>query len=591
LAQGRKTQPDLRRCVDADRHHSAPMVTFHSAGAMAMDQFGGQDLAAMAIAMAGGMEAADESQSGQPPLHAELPSEAHRAWVRRVSRLRVAAGALREQAEQDYRSPVDDPPPGVEAIEAMEVPDGREATQRLSAEALRATVERGMPSDALRSGTVVKECRADGWDAIRRPVLFDLPPEQELAFHSRESFAEAAASCGGGAVACATALECAVAAQFGPRLLTKTLPLAHVLENSIFAEASDKERCEEASQWPLRAIHDGLPAWLRGHPKQTSMVLSMGRDGRGYAFHWSAGTWLLQLQGQTMWFLYDPGGPPSKAAYKELSLCPAPLLPHAIARLVPKDRPLCVMQRAGEGIFLPAFWWCASLNIGDVLSVGGRRSVGEIDVAAAVRDNPTSAGALFELCSSLRNSNPGYALSGMKRVLKGERSNFFYMWQRINMLHRGWPKSTVPVGERFLESANKLLNKRQQYLVIRMVAPSLLLLAEVLVGKKTLLPETRRAWRIARAAVAHVDQYVRTIGCPGLPSSLRPYLETSDSEEPQDINGDSEAGAGVATSASGPQPLGTSAAGSSVSSSPAAAVQATSSMVWESVEDDFEEID
>jgi len=148
-------------------------------------------------------------------------------------------------------------------------------------------------------------------------------------------------------------------------------------------------------------------------------------------------------------------------------------------------------------------------------------------VAAAVRDNPLSSAALFELSASLHSSNAGYALEGLKRVLRGEHWNFFYHWQRVQLLHRSWPRKTVPVAEHMLELARKLLNDRQQYLVIRMAAPSFLLLAEVLAGKRQLAAEAAKAWRLAYAAVTYVDRYVQSCGHTGLPVGLRRAIDES----------------------------------------------------------------
>lgn len=128
--------------------------------------------------------------------------------------------------------------------------------------------------------------------------------------------------------------------------------------------------------------------------------------------------------------------------------------------------------------------------------------MGDADVRDSMRGHPHSAFVLYHFAASLHRANLEMAKDGFKRVMRAEYLNFFYKWQRLQLLAQPLPRSSLPVAKRLLADVQRHLGERQRELVLRVVAPSFVHLTEQLVKRPSLLAEAEQAAELARAALA-----------------------------------------------------------------------------------------
>merc|ERR1719277_2697317 len=86
-----------------------------------------------------------------------------------------------------------------------------------------------------------------------------------------------------------------------------------------------------------------IPEWMRC----SMVVISTGPGSNGVAFHKHGSAWLVLQQGLKRWWLYPPGGPPTKEAYNAVALCESRKLPEVLAKLSLHEKPLELVQGPG----------------------------------------------------------------------------------------------------------------------------------------------------------------------------------------------------------------------------------------------------
>lgn len=124
----------------------------------------------------------------------------------------------------------------------------------------------------------------------------------------------------------------------------------------------------------------------------TRNLVSLGRAGSGITFHDHHESWLGVVHGSKHWYLYGPHDLPHDASHANLETAQLVLLNPTewMTRLgVPSlraffdkasstttseafRRPLQCTQNAGELMWLPHYWWHATVNLVDTLSFGGQ---------------------------------------------------------------------------------------------------------------------------------------------------------------------------------------------------------------------------
>jgi len=302
-----------------------------------------------------------------------------------------------------------------------------------------------------------------GWRGLKEPVVFQAPSFQQ-PFTSRERIL------GKGFprdFPTATVLGDALAAQFGPDWLAEGQTFEQCTHEHCFSQV----QAESLQGGPLRELYEALPSWMRC----PMVVMSTGPGGSGVAFHKHSSAWLIVLEGVKHWWLYPPGGPPTEEAYRALALCTAAEIADAVAKLPPKDRPIEITQRAGEGLFVPALWWHATFNVGPTLGIGSQYHVFDLNFTRAVQEYGDSAFVLYHYGCEIHKAEPLTAAAYFEDAILREPLNFYYGMNQLrfylNLVRP--PKLTLYIINRLLRTIHENLDTKRQMLVLRFVIPSL----------------------------------------------------------------------------------------------------------------------
>eukprot|EP00930_Biecheleria_cincta_P032968 TRINITY_DN22834_c0_g1_i1.p1 TRINITY_DN22834_c0_g1~~TRINITY_DN22834_c0_g1_i1.p1 ORF type:complete len:571 (-),score=91.88 TRINITY_DN22834_c0_g1_i1:30-1742(-) len=357
------------------------------------------------------------------------------------------------------------------------------------------------------------ELSAHGWQGFTRPILFELPSSGgDTGLASREALLAAAASRD---FETATVLSDPLAAQFGPAMLGEDTSIGKNRDRNCFTQLA---AAALASGSIPRRCWDSIPEWMR----LSMLVISTGPGGNGVGFHKHGIAWLGLHEGTKRWWIYPPDGPPTQEAYDALALCPAWRLPEAVAMLPVKTRPLEVLQRAGEGLFVPGLWWHATLDgPGATLGIGSQRSMAELDVLEDHRQHPESAFAQYHAACELHKTNEEEAMALFEGAIAREPLNFYFMTNQLrfylNMVFH--PRLTCSIIERLMHRVRKL-DPARQMIVQRFAVPSIVNFAEWHSPHDRLLKFSLRAVSFAWGAMLELAR-------PFLPGGDKLRLTTS----------------------------------------------------------------
>lgn len=100
-------------------------------------------------------------------------------------------------------------------------------------------------------------------------------------------------------------------------------------------------------------------------------VFSIGGPGGGLPAHKHAAAWLALVVGSKRWSLLGPEEMPH-ASYGKVVLQSSARWSDASREALKAAGMLECTQRAGEVLYLPALWWHATVNVGDVIGVGAQ---------------------------------------------------------------------------------------------------------------------------------------------------------------------------------------------------------------------------
>eukprot|EP00435_Cladocopium_sp_Y103_P069051 s176_g32.t1 len=307
--------------------------------------------------------------------------------------------------------------------------------------------------------------QAGGWQGLSEPLVFGFPPDLKLPYESRDVLLSKASS--SASFQTATVLCDPLAAQFGPSMLG---------DERSFQEAFQKGNC--FSQLALRDLQPGsvpwecwrsIPEWMRC----SMVVVSTGPGGNGVAFHKHGTAWLALQQGQKRWWLYPPRGPPA-AAYDAVALCPAAKLPEVVLRLPVEDRPVEIVQRPGDVVFVPALWWHATYDDEPTLGIGSQFSMAEVDILQCQERHPESAFAQYHAACELHKGEEHRARVLFEAAIEGEPLNFYYATNQVlfylNMVFH--PRPTLEIIQRLMKRIQRRLDTRRQMIVQRFFIPT-----------------------------------------------------------------------------------------------------------------------
>lgn len=354
------------------------------------------------------------------------------------------------------------------------------------------------------------------WRELKEPFTFQAPSDMVPVYKSRqELITDSQASSGGEDFQTATVLSDALAAQFGPSMLG---------EDRYFAEAHKAENCftqlNESSMKinsPPRKTWDAIPRWMRC----SMVVISTGNGGNGVAFHKHGAAWLVLQQGVKRWWLYPPSGPPTQEAYDQVALCPAWKLPEVIAKLPQEARPIELTQRPGQGVYVPALWWHATLDEGPTLGVGSQYNMADLDIMQCHRDFPDSAFVLYHVACELHKTDEEQAVKLFEEAISREPLNFYFHTNQLLfylnvVIH---PEKTCTIIERLMRKITSVLDIRRQMIVQRFTVPTICNFAE------WHAPHDRLVKYSARAVASAWDALMTLVG-PMLPGGSKFHLSS-----------------------------------------------------------------
>lgn len=210
------------------------------------------------------------------------------------------------------------------------------------------------------------------------------------------------------------------------------------------------------------------------------VVLSTSPGGSGVAFHKHGVAWMVLQEGAKHWWLYPPAGPPTQEAYRAVALCHASALPDVVSRLPPEARPIQVLQRSGEGIYVPPLWWHATFDIGQTMGIGSQYNMADLDILDCHKEYPDSAFVLYHVACELHKTDEVRAMELFEEAIEREPLNFYFHTNQLlfymNMVFH--PRLTVSIIERLMRKVRENLDDRRQMTVQRFAIPTICNFAE-----------------------------------------------------------------------------------------------------------------
>lgn len=434
---------------------------------------------------------AEEPEGEEGAQNAE---EARAQLNQDVAQLRLLHHVVVSLHKGEYR-PEAPPPPGGSrggAAAAAAAPVLAPAVQRLSARELR---------EALGVA---------GWSGLKDPFMFEAPPDLSPAYRSRQELL----ADGGPDFQTATVLNDALAAQFGPSMLGEDRCFSEANKENCFTQLNAPALKQGAAPWKC---WNAIPPWMRC----SMVVISTGPGGSGVAFHKHGTAWLALQQGVKRWFLYPPGGPPTRRAYDAVALLQAWRLPEIVATLAPEERPLELVQREGEGVYVPALWWHATIDEGPTLGIGSQYNMADLDILECHKEYPDSAFVLYHVACEVHKTDEERAVELFEEAIEREPLNFYFCTNQLlfylNMVFH--PKHTVFVIERLMQKVLQRLDGRRQMIVQRFAVPTICNFAE------WHAPHDRLVKYAAQAIACAWDALMQLAG-PMLPGGERFHLSS-----------------------------------------------------------------
>jgi len=193
--------------------------------------------------------------------------------------------------------------------------------------------------------------------------------------------------------------------------------LRHFMENM---EGKDALEVEHGKDSTAHAINKAAGSWKYPRSRwkfQPEPVLSIGGHGGSQSFRAHGSGWYGLIAGMKVWFLYPPEMP--EEAIDNIGIAPMKYWPE---RDYLKKMPKQYLQ-PGEILWIPNYWWRASYNLGESLSVGAESKIFAEDSIMAVKKYPDSSTVLHHVMLHLREKDEQKALEYGVKALKSAPHN------------------------------------------------------------------------------------------------------------------------------------------------------------------------
>eukprot|EP01065_Artemidia_motanka_P005509 TRINITY_DN12654_c0_g1_i1.p1 TRINITY_DN12654_c0_g1~~TRINITY_DN12654_c0_g1_i1.p1 ORF type:complete len:476 (+),score=104.00 TRINITY_DN12654_c0_g1_i1:51-1478(+) len=157
--------------------------------------------------------------------------------------------------------------------------------------------------------------------------------------------------------------------------------------------------------WPPKALQQDFPP---GKSSTNSATLGIwGGSGRGATVHDHPETYFALLQGSKWWVLWPPGGLEQAGAEWVLdTVWPQQVyMTRQVRELLSAAegthrKPLVCLQRAGEVMYVPDYWWHATVNVGESVGFGEQQRGRAPDLTAMTKQRPRAYRTAFALSSA-----------------------------------------------------------------------------------------------------------------------------------------------------------------------------------------------
>ena len=144
-----------------------------------------------------------------------------------------------------------------------------------------------------------------------------------------------------------------------------------------------------------------------------------------------------------------------------------------VAKLPPEQRPLEIVQKPGDCVFVPALWWHATYDEEPTLGIGSQFSMAEVDILKCQQQHPTSAFALYHAACEIHKTEETKAVELFEAAIEREPLNFYFATNQVlfylNMVFH--PQLTISVIKRLLVRISQL-DSRRQMVVQRFFIPT-----------------------------------------------------------------------------------------------------------------------
>eukprot|EP00756_Hemistasia_phaeocysticola_P056589 Hpha_TRINITY_DN3288_c0_g1::TRINITY_DN3288_c0_g1_i1::g.186083::m.186083 len=265
-----------------------------------------------------------------------------------------------------------------------------------------------------------------------------------------------------------------------PGLRLRTRTVNSVEGRALRSERGDREAAdlieyldtlnESALEFSVSGHHfaDVLRSARRGWPEPAlseafgtadASTLGIWPPWAGAPVHAHEETYFALLHGAKLWLLWPPG------ALEALSPFPDPLWPlqakpatllGRIEELPPAAQPMRCLQRAGEIMYLPDFWWHATINVGETLGFGQQKLSPSLDVVERYPDSCKTAGVKARQEGHMRRS-----VEELRRVFGAApwclmADKHLELWGETELKHGGTLRELIPAVAKAAEGLRRL---------------------------------------------------------------------------------------------------------------------------------------
>jgi len=159
---------------------------------------------------------------------------------------------------------------------------------------------------------------------------------------------------------------------------------------------------------------------LRELAQMDELTLSLAPSGVGFPLHTHGRSWIGLVAGQKLWAFYKPGQLPAEAEAMSV-LHPLRWLESAdgLSSIPPDRRPIFCLQKPGDLLFVPDYYYHWTLNLGEAVGFGAQRNdISASDAADLYGAWPGSGRASFKVAKHVAEGTLEPSGGDVARMLK-----------------------------------------------------------------------------------------------------------------------------------------------------------------------------